>query len=154
MPRGGRRSGNQYSKYANRSDLRAPKPLPVTTATGQAYGVAKQQADAQRAIPLGPQSQPAPVGTGGVPTPIVPQASPTGAPTPVVPLDAPTQRPNEPLTAGVDVGVGPGAPVAPPTADPQRMKAWLPALEVLAEMPDASDETRNLVRYWRSILAT
>lgn len=31
--------------------------------------------------------------------------------TPLIPLDAPTQRPNEPITAGVDAGAGPGSEV-------------------------------------------
>lgn len=30
---------------------------------------------------------------------------------PIVPLDAPTQRPDEPITAGVDIGPGPGSEV-------------------------------------------
>lgn len=96
MPRGGRRSGKQYGQYANRADLRAPKTLPVQTAPNQAYGVAGQQQQAQRAVPMG--AQPVPVG----PPPSVPQpVGPTGMPTPLVPLDAPTMRPNEPLTTGV-----------------------------------------------------
>lgn len=32
---------------------------------------------------------------------------------PSVPFDAPTQRPNEPVTAGVNIGAGPGSEVLP-----------------------------------------
>lgn len=31
--------------------------------------------------------------------------------TPLIPLDAPTQRPEEPITAGVDAGAGPGSEI-------------------------------------------
>lgn len=31
--------------------------------------------------------------------------------TPLIPLDAPTQRPEEPITAGVDIGAGPGSEI-------------------------------------------
>lgn len=40
-------------------------------------------------------------------------AAPAHADLPV-PLDAPTQRPDEPVTAGVDAGPGPGSEILPP----------------------------------------
>lgn len=61
---------------------------PIQTATNQPYGVAKQQADAQRAVPL-PRN--------------------TGWQAPVVPLHAPTMRPDENVMAGTDAGPGPTA---------------------------------------------
>lgn len=60
---------------------------PIRTATGQPYGAAKQQADAQRAAPL--------AGGGS-----------TSWEAPIIPLDAPTNRPGEPVTDGVNVGPG------------------------------------------------
>lgn len=36
-------------------------------------------------------------------------AVPAPAPEPVTPLFAPTQRPNEPITSGIDTGEGPGS---------------------------------------------
>lgn len=42
-------------------------------------------------------------------------------PTPTVPLSAPTQRPEEPVTSGVDIGAGPGSeamPAAPAMGKP------------------------------------
>lgn len=58
---------------------------PIRTAGGQAYGAAKQQADAQRAVPL-------------------PDASTWEAP--IVPLHEPTARPGQHVMDGVDVGPG------------------------------------------------
>jgi hypothetical protein len=99
MPRGGRRSGTPGKSYPNRSDLAQP----VRTATRQPYGAAKQQADAQHAIPL-PQTPP----VSAAPAPV---AVPT--PEPGL-LSAPTGRPNEPLTAGMNMGAGPGPDVNSP----------------------------------------
>jgi hypothetical protein len=89
MPRGGSRNGKPGASYSNRSDLNAQ---PVRTATNQPYGQAGQQQAAQRAIPLPTQ--------GGAP--VGPQPAP---------LNASTQRPNEPLTAGIPTGPGPGPEV-------------------------------------------
>lgn len=51
----------------------------------------------------------------GAPLATTPSATPSSAPavpaapTPVTPLFAPTQRPDEPITAGIDMGAGPGS---------------------------------------------
>lgn len=81
MARGGRRTGTPGTAYPNRSDLQGAQP--VTAATGQAYGQAGAQRAAQQAIPL-----PGPGELG--------------------PFDRPTERPQEPVTAGLPVGAGPG----------------------------------------------
>lgn len=98
MPRGGRRRGVVGKTYGNRSDLNGPKPpgtpLPVQAASGQPYGMRKQQEDAQRALPM----------SSGQPLP---------APTQVPSLSDPTTRPTEPVTAGLPVGPGPGPEVLP-----------------------------------------
>jgi len=52
--------------------------------TGQTYGQRAMQERAQDVVPTGPP------------------------PTDVVPLGAPSQRPNEPITAGLPMGAGPG----------------------------------------------
>lgn len=91
MASGGVRQGQPGKQYPNRTDMAQG----VRAASGQAYGERKAQEDAQRAIPL----------------PQVPQA---------VPLNAPTQRPDEPVTAGLPFGPGPGPAVLglPGTDDP------------------------------------
>lgn len=112
MPRGGRREGRPGAAYQNRTDLNKPTVVPIRAATGQQYGKAGAQIAAQRAMPIAappPPATGAPVGppAGGPPAPPVP---PPGA---VMPLDAPTQRPNEPITAGMAVGPGPGVEANP-----------------------------------------
>jgi hypothetical protein len=84
---GGVRAGRQGAAYGNRSDLNA---LPVRTATGQIYGQAGAQQAAQRAVPM---ASPSPTPTGSSSS---------------IPLSAPTTRPNEPVTAGLSTGPGPG----------------------------------------------
>jgi hypothetical protein len=85
-----------------------------------------------------------------------PQSAPTGQQ--VVPLDSPTQRPDEPVTTGIDMGPGAGSEVMYSnnstlnTEDRQRMLAALPTLAILAESPSASNAFRNYVRYLRSVL--
>jgi hypothetical protein len=73
-------------------------------------------------------------------------------------LDAPTDRPEEPLTTGIDMGDGSGSEVMYSnestlnTEDRQRMVQALPTLAILAESPSASNAFRNYVRYLRSVL--
>lgn len=101
--RGGPREGTPGTAYANRSDLNQPVRVAPSATYGQ--GVAQQQA--QRAVPL-PAQAPAPAAapSGG------PVSSQPGPPL-VTPgslgaLNAPSVRPNEPLTAGLPTGAGPG----------------------------------------------
>ena len=95
MGRGGKRNGVQGRAYSNRTDLSGVKPPPVTAAPGQPYGVAGAQIAAQQAVPVAPP-----------PTTVTPQDLP--------PLSRPTDRPNEPVTAGMPIGPGPGPEVLPP----------------------------------------
>lgn len=105
MSKGGVRQGTPGAQYPNRSDL--TKPLPITASPGGAYGDRIASVRSQQAIPMAPAPQ-APGGGGG---PVPPNAPPAVAPSPgppPTPLDAPTQRPNEPVTAGLPIGPGPG----------------------------------------------
>lgn len=68
----------------------------MQAARGQTYGKAKQQMEAQRAVPMARQ-----------PTEIMPER-PRVRPGDLGPFGRPTERPNEPITAGVSVGPGPG----------------------------------------------
>jgi hypothetical protein len=79
--------------YGNRTDLNnAAKQAQFT---GQQYGQATAQRRAQQQVP-----------TGAAPTDDVP----------ITPLSAPTQRPDEPVTAGIDSGPGPGSEAMAPIA--------------------------------------
>jgi len=70
----------------------------------------------------------------------------------------PTQRPEEPVTAGVDVGPGPGSSALmmnqqmDTTEDMDRLRSYLPALEVAAQNPKSSQAFRNYVRTLRAQL--
>lgn len=109
--RGGRRQGTPGKAYSNRTDLQATQP--VRTPTGMPYGTAQALTEAQRAVPLPQQTS---SGAGAAPFP--PAAPAPGA---FGPLDAPTNRPDEPLTAGMRGGPGPGpeAIVRPMGLSPQ-----------------------------------
>jgi hypothetical protein len=72
-------------------------------------------------------------------------------------LDQPTEYPQEPVTAGMPIGPGPGpesvpAPMIPATIDDAAMAKVLPMLETLADQPNASNQTRNFVRMMRGAL--
>ena len=77
----------------------------------------------------------------------------------VTPLYAPTQRPEEPITAGIAMGAGPGPevlgmnqPSADTDADRQKLLSYLPALETIAQSPSSSQSFRNYVRLLRANL--
>lgn len=72
---------------------------PVQVAAGQAYGERQAQEQAQRAVPL-PAAPPVQVSP--------PSPAPAALPGSFGDFARPTERPNEPLTAGLPVGPGPG----------------------------------------------
>jgi hypothetical protein len=96
MPRarhGGRRQGAPGQAYGNRTDLNQNRQ-PIRVASGQEYGARQAQVAAQKAVPL--------------PAPPVPASPPAPAPGSFGAFLRPTENPNEPLTAGMDIGPGPG----------------------------------------------
>lgn len=105
MARGGRRNGQAGKAYPNRTDLN--KRLPVQAPPSSQYGERTRLEQAQQAVPMGGNPNPPPppqgaVGSGGPgPGPLV-QAGGLG------PFDRPSANPNEPVTAGVPSGPGPG----------------------------------------------
>lgn len=101
--RGGRRVGTPGKAYPQRTDMNAVRTLPAVAPTGLPYGEHKQLVDAQRAVPL-PAAPPATAGPAvASPVPTTPGSLP--------PFDRPTERPDEPVTAGLAVGPGPGPEV-------------------------------------------
>jgi hypothetical protein len=141
MPRGGKRSGSPGTAYSNRKDLSRPAVLPASAPTGQPYGAAGAQLAAQQAVPMasGPSlPQGAPPQQAEEPY-VMPQ---------MTPLDAPSARLNEPVTAGLPVGPGPGPEaLAGPSAN-ESVEAQLRAtyarfpteqLRALIEMIDSGD---------------
>ena len=78
------------------SDVQAgTNRVAIQAATGQTYGKATEQMNAQRAVPM-----------GASPT-AVPAQAPRPMPGSLGDLTRPTDRPNEPITAGADFGPGP-----------------------------------------------
>lgn len=103
MPRGAK---------PQRTDLTSARPLPIMAEPGQAYGKVTAQQQSQRILPVAPPPGPqAGADTAGA----TPAPGPT-APPPVATWNAPgakdmlraTERPNEPLTHGIDSGPGAG----------------------------------------------
>lgn len=93
------RKSKQTGPKANRTDLNTVGTQPVQVASGQAYGDAKALTEAQQAAPL-PQSDPlaaALARLGEMPAPL-----------PGVGMGGPSGFANEPVTAGLPIGPGPG----------------------------------------------
>jgi len=114
-----------------------------------AYGEQAAFQEAQAAAPMAGNSQaPAP---GGAPAP---------SPIEVIPFGAPSRRPEEPVTAGVDIGAGPGStslgfPDPNERVNQQDMemyRAMLPYLEWMASLPNATPGTRAMVRRIKGML--
>ena len=123
MPRGGSRKGTPGKGYTNRTDM--------TSNYNMADG---SPADG------GLQ---APKSSSPMVLPVYPDQTPN--------LMDPTNRPDEPVTAGLRSGAGPGMESMtgfdPRVAETQALKRWLPLLEPIIARPDAPDSVKILVRY-------
>lgn len=87
--------------YAQRTDLNnAAAKMAKKTARSPQYGVAAEQMRAQEAVPMG--AAPSDVQAAQTPRPSV-------APGSLGDFSRPTERPQEPITAGVNFGDGPNA---------------------------------------------
>lgn len=80
-----------------------------------------------------------------------PMAEDPGTPMPMG-IDAPSTRPAEPVTAGADMGAGPGSEVLPSInqamdEDMMKLRRYLPLLERRAAEPDVPQAFRMFVRY-------
>lgn len=129
MPRGGKRQGTPGKAYANRTDLQmAPDMSKNTAASG------------------GMEAPPPP------PAPGPPMRAPEDTPG----LTTPTQRPDEPITAGMDMGAGPGSESLtgfdPRVAETQLMKKkWGPYLQHLTNDPETPESVKVLYRYMMGV---
>lgn len=116
--------------YANRTDLNnAMKKVARTAAPGQTYGEATKQIEAQKAMPMGAS----PADTRPAPTP-----GGLGA------FGRPTDRPDEPITAGVNFGDGMNAIQAGVNVPPRVEDPVLERLRVIySSFPN--DELADLI---------
>ncbi len=63
-------------------------------------------------------------------------------------LTDPTARPDEPITAGLPIGAGPGPQNMDPRLEETReLKRWLPLIEPFLDQPTVPDSVRSLVKY-------
>lgn len=71
---------------------------------------------------------------------------------PVIGLNEPTQRPNEPITTGIDMGPGAGSEALMVNQVPDdtnfraNINAYIPVLSYVAGLPNTSPETRKAIR--------
>lgn len=107
---------------STRTDVQAPMEIP-----GGDWGDRQEMTAIQQGAPL-----------AGKPAPRRP-----------TPLFAPTQRPNEPITSGVDVGPGVGSAGLGPAGMPNQAPPAAPLTETLRKMADnpvTSERTAALLR--------
>lgn len=64
-------------------------------------------------------------------------------------LSTDTQYPDEPITAGLPIGAGPGPQRDNRAQETQRLKMYLPMIEPYINRPDTPDSVRLLFRYIR-----
>jgi len=132
MARGGRRKGAPGKAYTNRKDLNTNR-MPIQSAPSAQYGERAKLEAAQAAVPMGSAPQAPP-----------PQQQPQGP----VPggggeFTRPTERPDEPFTAGLSHGAGPGPEILGLGAQPDEVTLQLRALYSkypLAELAELLDE--------------
>jgi hypothetical protein len=123
---------------------------PAQYMSGGAYGEGQENMELQTAAKMNKSGVDIPVGRGGGAS--VPQGED------VIRLDAPTRRPNEPVSTGAQFGDGPGNEALQSTMmlaaqnneDTARLAALLPVYQQIAESPNASNATRNYVRWLQS----
>ena len=129
--------------FAKRTDLQYQAP-----AYGDAQALQQQMAGA----PLAKSPDPR-----GATNTAVRQAAAQAAPQAPVSLYAPTQRPQEPVTSGLDMGAGPGSDALmmrqPDDSEFRNaMKDYMPVIAYIASLPNTSPETRRAMRQLRDQL--
>lgn len=123
---------------------------PAQYISGGAYGEGKENMELQTAAPMSKSGVEVPKGRGG--------AAPVMSGEEVVPLSARTQRPDEHPATGAALGPGAGPEALQSTMmlaaqnneDIQKLAAVLPVYQRIAESPNASNATRNFVRWVQS----
>lgn len=123
------------------------KKAPIAQLPNAGYGEQQEFRSIQQGAPIAQAAKPNPASPGGAPVSVTPP-----------PLDAPSQRQGEPVTSGVDAGLGPGSDSLP-LFDPSSMAAddiryalkYLPTLQYMVDStPNASPATRMLIKYLRA----
>lgn len=130
MPRGGRRQGQPGVSYGQRTDMNMDHAPEGTVGT-------QVKTAASASIDTPPPTAP---GRDGM----YPEDTPN--------LMGPTRNPDEPITAGLPTGPGPGPTTLKDQSavDAQQLKAYLPALTASANMPNMPPSFVKFVQYLRN----
>jgi hypothetical protein len=112
---------------------------------GMAYGQGQATMQQQKSAPMAAGPRPSAPAMPKLPN--------------VMGLTEPTARPDEPITAGIDMGAGPGSealsmPNQMTNQDPdmEMVRRFFPAMEFWASQPGASQATKDYVVYLRGTL--
>ena len=136
------RQGQVGKAYSNRSDLNPARAMLSETPRGGQYGSRKASEDARKMVPMGTTQVPdAPMAEAAAPTPAMPRP---------VALTEPTQFPNEPITRGMDnplMNMGPNVM----QEDMQKLRSYLPIIEIAAQAEDSPQILRDFVGFLRSM---
>jgi hypothetical protein len=80
---------------------------------------------------------------GGMQAPQAPMQTPDDTPG----LSDPTQLPDEPITAGLPIGAGPGPQRDNRIKETQELRRFLPLIGLYLDNPETPDSVRALFRY-------
>lgn len=151
MPRTGKGGPRELpigEASGNRTDMNAH--LPVETGPSRQYGERAAQEVAQRAVPLAPTpaegAAPAPTSVAPSEQPSIPLAQSLARAAPKagsLPFLGPTDRPNEPVTAGLPFGAGPG-PEVMNQGSAIAARPVTTAFDELAQSPNATPAVSSL----------
>lgn len=149
MPSGGYRRPSRPAPVSGPGSLsRRTDSQPKRQLPDAGYGEQSAFQDAQ-SLPM----QGSALGPPGL-APSAGMGLPGGASGDVVPFGAPSSRPDEPITAGIDMGAGAGSAslglldeaTLTKRADTETLIGYLPVLEFIANRPNASASLRRMVR--------
>lgn len=150
MPSGGYRQPSNPApvsgpgELSRRTDTQPKRPMPDA-----AYGEQSAMSEIQGGAPMAGNALMPPGGPPG-----------GGPPADVVPFGASSNRPDEPITAGIDMGAGPGSAslgmldekTLTDRADKEQLIKYLPVFEFLSNRPGASASLRDIVRTLKASL--
>lgn len=118
----------------------------MSAATGMAYGDNQALMNQERVAPMAGTPNTPPMNVAPSP------GAPAGPTYSGVPFGAPSQRPNEPITTGVDIGPGPGSEILPMQHQPT-YQAQGPMTQMLAQLA-SRDQSGTLAQLYQSALAS
>lgn len=121
---------------AKRTDMNVSKQ-PVRYISGGQYGEGREVLAQQQAAPMAGKAQPAASMTPSAVRSMMEK---------VVPLSAPTQRPDEPITAGMPFGMGPG---------PEALQLPMPTAPRLSSVLEELmqyDDTGDIAEIYNSVV--